>query len=856
MAKTINELKSAAAVVRDATEDRENTALRIGQLFLDAIETLGEVSTNAIKGFAVISSTDDLPTNPTSEQQQKGYLLGTVLYVYVGTGGDTLDGKYKSADIKGPQGDPGEPGADGHDGVDLGEVALINDLTTGGEGAALSAEMGKKLGTLTDRVADDEIALLSPLPAGYTALEYIDNGSAGSGAVIDTNIVPNDANWRFVGSWKRTGSPSASDALIIGAYGSGSTNNYSLTRSGSTNNKIKAAAYTRGMFASEITLADSGTVWHTFDLKQGTLVIDGSTNSIATNTLNALTATLKIGSAEYPLQSGRLLCFHNDELVAAFQPCNNSSNVYGMYEQISGQFYGSSNENSFSGGGQTMLPSEKVVSGGIMSTYLGAEIEKTLFTDTDILPANSKLDANTTISSSSAGIWNKVPPSTSLELASDNVGLRVNKSTVSYSGIQCSLGSKLPVNSKALVTFEARKVDGVIHFICVCAGISQDNLTNAEIVELADEWRRFEVEVTMGSDNEYFSISTLINKGNRTFEIRNISIDTSVSPFTSVETDINALQSVVFDNILKGKKISILGDSISTYEGNNAVEFTVLESDITNSRTLQGYPTYYDIGTTIGGVEVTSSMVGVQTSFTPVSGDEGKTIGKPLNYNSSVSLKKRDMWWQILADKLGGTILQNVSWSGSSVCSHEATTNDLKTSYAWHDAQINKLATRDAEGNAIKPDVVIIYRGVNDLSHSPYAKLTDFGAGAMSIPATDAIDSGYGFKEAYALLIKKIRTTYPDAMIICCTLNVFKRVNYSAFPTNNGTNTLPEFNNAIREVADMMGCPVIELDKDGITFENCYSSGYITDSSTNSTHPNTKGHYIMAKKAIADVRKM
>ena len=142
MAKTINELKSAAAVVRDATEDRENTALRIGQLFLDAIETLGEVSTNAIKGFAVISSTDDLPTNPTSEQQQKGYLLGTVLYVYVGTGGDTLDGKYKSADIKGPQGDPG---ADGHDGVSLGEVALVNNLTEGGEEAALTAEQGKIL---------------------------------------------------------------------------------------------------------------------------------------------------------------------------------------------------------------------------------------------------------------------------------------------------------------------------------------------------------------------------------------------------------------------------------------------------------------------------------------------------------------------------------------------------------------------------------------------------------------------------------------------------------------------------------------------------------------------------------------
>lgn len=67
MAKTIDELKSAAAVVRDATEEHENTALRIGQLLLDTIETLGD-------------------------------------------------------------------------------VALVNDLTTGGEESALTAEMGKVLG--------------------------------------------------------------------------------------------------------------------------------------------------------------------------------------------------------------------------------------------------------------------------------------------------------------------------------------------------------------------------------------------------------------------------------------------------------------------------------------------------------------------------------------------------------------------------------------------------------------------------------------------------------------------------------------------------------------------------------------
>ena len=137
---TIDELRSAAAVVRDATEEGENTATRIGQLFLDTVNTLCNVSTNAIKGYVVISSTSDLPTSPTTEQQMKGYLLDTTLYVWVGTGGDTLDGKYQSAQLKG---EDGKTGPKGDSGVHLGDVVLVNDLTTGGEGNALSAEQGK-----------------------------------------------------------------------------------------------------------------------------------------------------------------------------------------------------------------------------------------------------------------------------------------------------------------------------------------------------------------------------------------------------------------------------------------------------------------------------------------------------------------------------------------------------------------------------------------------------------------------------------------------------------------------------------------------------------------------------------------
>ena len=314
-----------------------------------------------------------------------------------------------------------------------------------------------------------------------------------------------------------------------------------------------------------------------------------------------------------------------------------------------------------------------------------------------------------------------------------------------------------------------------------------------------------------------------------------------------------------------GKKISIMGDSISTASNNNAVEFTVLESDVTNSRTLQGYPTFYDVGVTIGSKTVTSSDIGVLTSFTPTSStDIGKKIGEPYNYNQFGQDKT---WWGIMAQSLGATILQNVSWSGASMSSHE---NDVlkegnyiyKTSYAWHDAQINKLSTRDEEGNTVNPDVVIIYRGVNDMSHRVEGHsdaLTDFGAASTSIPNNDIVNTDqYGFKEAYALTIKKIRAKYPFAYIVCCTLNVFNRGDDDpTFPTVIDGKTLPQFNNAIREIADMFGCGLIEFDKDGITLENCYPT-YINDNSSpeQPTHPNQVGHAKMAEKAIIDMLKI
>ena len=104
------------------------------------------------------------------------------------------------------------------------------------------------------------------------------------------------------------------------------------------------------------------------------------------------------------------------------------------------------------------------------------------------------------------------------------------------------------------------------------------------------------------------------------------------------------------------------------------------------------------------------------------------------------------------------------------------------------------------------------------------------------------------------MTIEKYREAYPFAEIYICTLNLFKRVNYSSFPVNNNQNTLPEFNNAIRQVADLMGTGLIEFDKSGITFENIYPT-YADDSATTPTHPNTTGHIKISKKAVIDIKK-
>lgn len=336
--------------------------------------------------------------------------------------------------------------------------------------------------------------------------------------------------------------------------------------------------------------------------------------------------------------------------------------------------------------------------------------------------------------------------------------------------------------------------------------------------------------------------------------------------FMSAKTAIEQLQERRF----VGKKLAVIGDSISTIYGGNTPYWTVKDIDVGN--TIQSYVTWEDVygnyrypdtshptGKTIGGVTLTIDMVdGELHSFTPVLADVGKQIGVPHhNPNNDASVK---VWSQRLCEKTGMTLLANASWSGSAITSVETEARgvDFTASHAWHPCTIGRCRVRDDSGNFVTPDVIIIYRGTNDFSYGnngnyPTLQISDVNLLDGFSATTDKVgDSTYNFRIGYYLTIKALREAYPNAIIYIATLNVFKRVHYDMWPTRNDAFTLPELNKVIREIADATGCGLIELDKDGITFENCYPT-YIDDSQYTPTHPNGNGHRVMGEKAVADL---
>ena len=238
-------------------------------------------------------------------------------------------------------------------------------------------------------------------------------------------------------------------------------------------------------------------------------------------------------------------------------------------------------------------------------------------------------------------------------------------------------------------------------------------------------------------------------------------------------------------NPLEGKKLSILGDSISTFNGTMP----------------SGYATYYP------------------------SGDV-----------QSVD----DTWWGKLINMSDMVICNNASWSGSRVTGN---TGNSSAAAGCSDKRIADLVN-PTTGDA--PDIIICYISTNDWANNVAIGSFDWDDEVDTTSATIS-----DIAPAYALMLYKIRNTYPNAVVYCVTSLEGRGVNGdSTYPIITGTTlkAIHEVNHAITECAHIFGARVIDLNVCGIHYWNV--SRYTPDN----LHPNSKGADVIARFMYRQLR--
>lgn len=248
--------------------------------------------------------------------------------------------------------------------------------------------------------------------------------------------------------------------------------------------------------------------------------------------------------------------------------------------------------------------------------------------------------------------------------------------------------------------------------------------------------------------------------------------------------DIGGNELAIETTSLQGRKLSLLGDSISAYAGTIPA----------------GNDAYY-----------TGSNSGV------TSADQ--------------------MWWKVLCDKTGMIPCIINGYSGSAITQLEDS------------AHVNKVPmssdTRCAalHNGATMPDIIIIAGGVNDYTYAQSAQSEPLSWDGKTTPVL-----GNSFTEAYACMIKKLQTNYPQALIVALSTFFTMRGTDNGYSLTHtvGSNvyTQADYNAAIESVCKFMRIPFICVDNIGVNRRNMYPT-YAVDSSTIPTHPNAKGQKLI-----------
>lgn len=131
---------------------------------LETIDGLGSGGAN-LTGYVTVASTDDLPEEGVATL---GYLCGENLYLYVGEGGDTKEGKYQNCgSFRGPQGDSVQDVEQTQTSLENGGVNKIKFTLSNGISCEFQVRNGTTSSGLFPNLAALQAAYPSPVVGQY-----------------------------------------------------------------------------------------------------------------------------------------------------------------------------------------------------------------------------------------------------------------------------------------------------------------------------------------------------------------------------------------------------------------------------------------------------------------------------------------------------------------------------------------------------------------------------------------------------------------------------------------------------------------------------------------------------------------
>lgn len=174
-------------------------------------------------------------------------------------------------------------------------------------------------------------------------------------------------------------------------------------------------------------------------------------------------------------------------------------------------------------------------------------------------------------------------------------------------------------------------------------------------------------------------------------------------------------------------------------------------------------------------------------------------------------------WWKMVLNDMEMELCANASSAGSTCVGDSLSTDNSK--YGCSDFRMADLMGKSGE----YPDIIIVYMGTNDF--------------LVSIPLGDNDGMQYveegnieNFNDAYSLILDKLAANYPVADIFCCNLVPIgdwgTKREFEMMVNGQGL-TSEDYSRRIEVIAAAKGCPVIDLQRCGITIDNMPQ--YVTD---------------------------